>query len=96
MIEEDPVSFTFEGAEYRGSSSGLNMRKPLQLGGFEEMPELTIAVNLRDAVGDLVFGQDRPDVGDYITTGGVVYRIDRTEIDSFEECLQMDLRSKNK
>jgi hypothetical protein len=96
MIEEDPTAFIYNGTEYRGASSGINARRPLELGGFEDQPELTIAVNLRTAQGDLLFGQDRPDVNDRITVGGVEYRVDRTELDSLGECLQMDLRSKNK
>ena len=96
MIEDDPIVFTYQSVEYRGASSGINARRPLEIGGFEEMPELTIAVNLRRYDGDEVFGQDRPSVGDHISVREVEYRIERTEIDSLEECLQMDLRSKHK
>jgi hypothetical protein len=96
MIEEDPVNFIFAGTEYVGASSGINRSAPLEIGGFEDRPELKIAINLRDIDGSLVFGQDRPKVNDRITVGGKTYRIDRTEIDSLEECLQMDLRSKDK
>lgn len=96
MIEEDPLAFLFNGVEYIGTGSGLNRTEPLEIGGFEERPELTIAINLKDTNGDLVFGQDRPAVNDRVTVGGKVYRVDRSEIDSMEECLQMDLRSPHK
>jgi hypothetical protein len=96
MIEEDPVTFQFNGTEYRGAASGLNRRRPLEVGGFDEQPEITIAINIRNKDGDLVFGQDRPKVGSQITYKGKVYRVDRTEVDQFEECLQMDLRSASK
>lgn len=95
MISEDPTPFQFAGVEYVGIKSGINRRRPLEVGGFEDMPELTLVVNLRDGDGGLTFGQDRPTVGKYITIATTQYRIDRTEIDSYEECLQMDLRSKS-
>lgn len=93
LIEEDPAYFTFNGTEYVGAISGVVRRRPLEMGGFDDQPELTLAVNLRNVAGDAVFGQDRPDVGDRITYQNKTYRIDRTEVDSFGECLQMDLRS---
>ena len=96
LIEDDPQTFQFQDVEYRGASSGINHTHRLESGGFEQMPELTIAVNLRDINGDLTFGQDTPAAGDRITVNETEYRIDRTEIDSFRECLQMDLRSANK
>jgi hypothetical protein len=96
MIEDDPTTFTYAGAEYRGASSGINRRRPMEIGGFEDQPEMNLAVNLRDIDGGLIFGQDAPEVGDRITVGGIEYRIDRTEVDSMAECLQLDLRSKDK
>jgi len=96
LIREDPVPFQFEGVEYVGASSGIAARKPLEIGGFEEQPELTIVINLRTREGDAVFGQDMPQEGKRVTVREVVYRIDRTEIDSVQESLQMDLRSPHK
>lgn len=96
MIEDDPTTFVFSTNEYRGACSGLNRRRPMEIGGFEDQPEMTLAVNLRDIEGGLVFGQDMPSIGDRITIGGVDYRVERTEVDSMGECLQMDLRSKDK
>lgn len=96
LIEDDPVTFQFEGVEYVGASSGIAARRPLEIGGFEEQPELTIVINLRRAEGDATFGQDMPQDGDRITVGERVYRVDRTEIDTHRECLQMDLRSPHK
>lgn len=96
LIGDAPTMFQFAGTEYTGALSGWNNRNPLEIGGYEPMPELTLAINLRNIEGDTVFGQDRPKAGDTITIQDVRYRIDRTEVDSFEECLQMDLRSINK
>lgn len=96
MIEDDPTYFTYAGTEYIGASSGINAMRPLEIGGFEEAPELTIAINLKTIAGDNTFGQDNPEVGDRITVDEVEYRIEKTEIDSFGESLQMDLRSKHK
>jgi len=93
MIEDDPTPFQYGGTEYIGASSGINSRRPIEIGGFEDMPELTIAINLKNLDGSELFGPDRPGVNDQITVAGVVYRIERTEIDSSQECLQMDLRS---
>ena len=96
MIEDDPVTFTHEGTEYRGTIGGINRRRPLEVGGFQEEPEIVLAVNVKNSQGGNLFGQDRPKVGDRITIGVKTYRIDRTELDSFEESLQMDLRSEHK
>jgi len=96
MIDDDPVLFQFGGVEYMGASSGVNRRRPLEIGGFEDQPELSIAINLVNMEGDRVFGQDPPVVGSRITVNGIAYRVDRTEVDSFNECLQIDLKSKDK
>lgn len=96
MIEDAPALFLFGGVEYRGTASGINRRRPLETFGFDDQPELTIAINIRDRYGAAVFGQDRPGIGSRITYQGTVYRVERTEIDCFDECLQMDLRSKDK
>lgn len=95
IIEDAPALFEFKGAEYRGTASGINKSRPLEIGGFEDRPELTIVINLKDASGAEVFGQDRPDVGDRITYRGTTFRVDSTETDSFEEALQLNLRSKD-
>lgn len=96
MIEDDPVTFLFNGTEYTGTFSGVNRRRPLEIGGFEPDPDLVLVLNLRDRNGGDVFGQDKPSVGSRITINEVEYRVDRTEVDPLEECLQLDLRSKAK
>ena len=95
IIEDDPATFQFNGVEYRGTVSGINNSRPLEIGGFEERPELSIAINLKDAQGGLVFGQDRPVVGSRITYREILYRVDSIEIDSFQEAMQLNLRSKD-
>lgn len=95
IIEDDPALFQFEGTEYRGTASGVNRSRPLEIGGFEDRPELTIVINLKDANGAEVFGQDRPEVGDRITYRETEYRVDSTEVDSMEESIQLNLRSKD-
>lgn len=93
MIEDDPVSFDFDGATYQGTSSGVSKKTPLEIGGFEPQPELTIAVNLHNLDGDDVFTSGAPTEGDTITVDNISYRVDRTETDPTGECLQLDLRS---
>lgn len=95
IISDAPATFQFGGKEYTGSASGLNRSRPLEIGGFEDRPELTIIINLKDASGANVFGQERPAVGDRITYRQTEYRVDSTEIDSDEQALQMNLRSKH-
>lgn len=92
MIDEAPITFTYDGADYIGTVSGKNLRRPLEMGGFQEEPDLTIAINLKDAAGNSIF-VEAPSVGDDIILGSHAYRVDRTEIDEFSEALQLDLRS---
>lgn len=92
MIAEAPVVFTFDGADYTGTVSGKNLRRPLEIGGFQEEPELTLVINLKDAAGNATFVQ-APVVGTDLRIGNHSYRVDRTELDEFSEALQLDLRS---
>lgn len=92
MISEAPVTFTYNGIDYIGTVSGKNLRRPLEIGGFHEEPEVTIAINLKDAAGNSTF-EEAPSVGDTILIGSHTYRVDRTELDAFSEALQLDLRS---
>ncbi len=96
MIEDDPTTFQFNGTEYTGTSSGVIRRRPLEVGGFDDQPEISIAINIYDRTGADQFGANPPQVGDRITVGPKTYRIDRTEVDAMGECLQLDLRSKDK
>lgn len=92
MIAECPFPFTYRGAEYIGTLSGKNTRRPLEMGGFHTEPELTIVITLKDAAGNPTFVQ-APAVDDDIIVGSTRYRVDRTELDEFSEAIQLDLRS---
>ncbi len=95
MISDAPQLFTFSGNSYTGTISGLNMRRALELGGFEEGPEMTLVIALKDSVGANVF-VTLPTVGQSVIIGTKTYRIDRTEIDPLNVGFQMDLRSAHK
>jgi hypothetical protein len=92
MISEAPVTFTFDGADYVGTVSGKNLRRPLAMGGFQEEPEITLAINLFDANGNPTF-IEAPSVGMDLVIGLHTYRVERTEVDEFSQALQLDLRS---
>lgn len=92
MIAEWPVPFTYRGVEYIGTVSGKNTRRPLEIGGFHTEPEVSLVINLKDAVGNPTFAQ-APAVNDDIVVGHTRYRVDRTELDEFSESIQLDLRS---
>jgi hypothetical protein len=92
MISDAPQVFTFQGQEYTGTISGQNMKRELELGGFEEGPEITLVISIVDADGARPF-VTLPIVGQQITIGTKAYRIDRTEVDPFNVGFQMDLRS---
>lgn len=95
IIADDPVTFVFAGEEYTGTRSGMNRRHTLEIGGFDDMPELTIAVCLKYADGSPTF-VNNPALGERIRVNGIDYRIDRTEIDAAGVSFQMDLRSDTK
>jgi len=95
LIADAPVTFTFDGADYIGTQSGISKRKPLEIGGFQDEPMLSIVINLADQYGTPTFST-QPDVGDKVSIGGITYRIDRTEIDEFAVALQMDLITPHK
>lgn len=92
MIAEAPFVFRYDGIDYTGTLSGKSLRRPLEIGGFQEEPEITIVINLKDAAGNSTF-VDAPTIGDDIIIGNHTYRVDRTELDEFSMALQMDLRS---
>lgn len=95
MIADSTVTFTFDGVDYVGTQSGLTQRKPLEIGGFQEEPALTIVIQLADQYGTATF-TTQPSIGDRITVNGVTYRVDRTELDEHRVALQMDLITKDK
>jgi hypothetical protein len=95
LIADAPMSFTFDGGTYTGTRSGIATRKPLEIGGFQEEPILSIAINLADAYGTPTF-TTQPDTGDTVIIGSTTYRIDRTEVDEFGVALQLDLVTPHK
>lgn len=95
MISDAEVTFTIDGQDYVGTRSGITKRKPLEIGGFQEEPMLSLVINLADAFGTPTF-TTQPDVGDKVTIGSTVYRIDRAEIDELGIALQMDLITPHK
>lgn len=94
LIADAPQVFVFEGVEYIGTISGANNRRKLEIGGFDEMPEMTLVIALKDADGAATF-DGLPEVNEKVTVGTVTYRIERTEIDPFNAGFQMDLRSQH-
>lgn len=94
MIADAPLEFTYAGFNYTGTMSGKNLRRPLEIGGFQDEPEITLVVALKTADGAPTFASP-PTVGDDIFIGLHRYRVDRTELDEFSEGLQLDLRSLN-
>lgn len=95
IIAQDPVTFTFEGEEYVGTRSGLNLRQPLEIGGFQDEPEMTLVISIYRQDGSRTI-EDLPNVNQKLTIGSTVYRIERTERDAEGVGYQMDLRSANK
>lgn len=95
MIADAPTVFTYDGLSYTGTVSGKNLRRTLELGGFQDEPEIVIVINLKDAAGNSTF-VEAPTVGDDIIIGSHTYRVDRTELDEFSQALQLDLRSPSK
>lgn len=95
MVADAPQPFTWNDQDYVGAISGQTVRKRLEIGGFDEEPEMILVVALRDEVGAKVF-VTLPTVGEKVTVGTRQYRIDKTEIDQFNTALQLDLRSTNK
>ena len=76
--------------------TGLTSRRPLEIGGFQDEPEITISVsNIDLETGGCVFST-LPEVGTVALFGGENYRIDRIEEDSFSSDVLMDLRSPSK
>lgn len=94
MIADSPTTFTFDGLEYVGAVSGKNLRRNLEIGGFQDEPEITLVVALKTAEGANTF-TTAPRVKDDVLIGSTRYRIIRTELDEFSEALQMDLGSLN-
>lgn len=95
IIAENPVIFTFNGTDYTGTRGGLNLRQPLELGGFQDEPEITLVVAISQADGSLTMNP-LPEVNEQITIAGAAYRVERTERDAEGAGYQMDLRSANK
>ena len=95
MISDAPVTFTFNGASYTGTYSGIDRRRPLEIGGFSDEPTITLAVALKDSLQVSVFSA-APAEGDQVTISGTAYRVVSTETDMFGEGLELSLETVSK
>jgi len=84
-------------AEYdciRLTSTGR--RRPLEIGGFQDEPEVIIAIsNFDPETGERVF-PIIPTVGTSVLLAGETYRIDRIEESAYGNDVVMELRTPNK
>lgn len=90
MVMDDPVPFTFDGAIYMGTWSGPARAKTLEIGGYNPDADASLAIPLIDRYGNPTFAE-RPGVKSLVTIRGHVYRVERTETDPQESCIQLDL-----
>lgn len=95
IIADTPQVFVFQDQEYTGSVSGTNRQRRLEVGGFDEMPDLSLVVCLKQSDGTDTF-VNAPANGDRIRVNGIDYRVDRTELDAQRVGLRMDLRKDTK
>ncbi len=95
IIADVPQVFVFQGQEYTGSISGTNRTRKLEVGGFDDMPELSIAICLRQSDGTDTF-VNAPVTGNRIRVNGIDYRVDRSEVDALRVGLRLDLRKDTK
>lgn len=95
IIAENPTRFTYRGSEYTGMVSGKTLRRPLEIGGFQDEPEIILVISRQDNSGNSILPQ-LPAVGELITIGRTTYRIESTEVDPFDCGYQLNLRSGNK
>jgi hypothetical protein len=95
MIADAPVTATIEGTEYTGTYTGVVKRRPLEIGGFQEEPEVSIVFSLYDSSGIEVFST-RPAIGSQVVIGSRPYRVVRSEVDPFEIGIQLDLTTPHK
>jgi len=76
--------------------SGLSKRSALEIGGFQEEPTVTIAIQLRDPETGAEIFTSLPEPNDTATLAGRTYRIDRTESDPYGYTMQLDLVTPHK
>jgi len=100
IIEDRPVTATWNGLDYEGTSGGLVTTKKLEPGGFLADYDLQWATSLwkRKAPGlnELIerfpdANASLPEDGDTLTIGGVAYRIDKVTGDQLTAGLTFDL-----
>jgi hypothetical protein len=103
MIEDHPVTATWEGADYEGTTGGIVTSQELEPGGFLEDYDFKWVTSLqkRAAVGvnelvDRFPGGTPPAVGDDITINEVDYRVVRLTKDDFGAGIEFALRTVNK
>ena len=76
--------------------TGLVQRSTLEVGGFQEEPLVTIAIQLRDPETGAEKFVSPPEVNDLAMLAGRNYRIERTEKDQFGYTMQIDLVTPHK
>jgi hypothetical protein len=95
LIGDAEQVFTFQGSDYSGRITPLGMTRPLEVGGFQEEPTLSLLVALITAEGNRTFGT-RPAVGDRVTVQGKDYRILSINTDNLGAFMSIDLTSVHK
>ena len=105
VIDDMPVVFTWEGAEYVGTRGALVKGERLVEGGIFSEPELTITTclkkkNLSGALVDRFPSGSKPAVSDKFQNvgdeDGVDFRIERVTEDELSAGIQFDLVSVDK
>ena len=88
IIADAEETFTWNGADYACTRSPINRTKPLEVGGYMDIPDLTVVTTYKKEApnGDLVsrFPSDiAPDINAQMTIDSVAYRITGRTIDEF-------------
>ncbi len=95
IISDVPQVFVFKDQEYTGSVSGTSRTRRLEVGGFDDAPDLSLVVSLKKDDGTATF-VNAPVCGDRIRVNGIDYRVDRSDIDALLVGYRIDLRKDTK
>ena len=90
IIGDAAREFTFDGSIHTGRITVLSSSRPLEIGGYQPEPTLTLIIALSDEVGNRTF-VERPKSGDLITIESISYRVIRAETDPHESMLTLEL-----
>lgn len=101
VISDVPVTFTWNSNDYTGTRGALVQRQSFDSGGFLPEPDLTISTTLKklssaNKLIDRFPSGTPPALGEKVTIGGTVYRIDRVTTDELSAGIQFDLMSPHK